>query len=160
MSDLNRTEDQAALLWEQSRRQTLLIEPEFQKSFLKFTLLTALGVGAIFYISFEIFLSRLVERGRLLRLAPDHSYFQFIEEQARFMQIIFGITAVISTAFIVFMGLYLSHRVAGPIYRLKTYLKNARIGVDALPLEFRQKDYFKDLSEALNKFIQSSRQQK
>jgi len=52
-----------------------------------------------------------------------------------------------------FAAVLLSHRVGGPIYRLKSYLQ-ATVSGGAKPayVAFRKEDFFHDLAEAFNRF--------
>lgn len=60
---------------------------------------------------------------------------------------------------IIVFGLFISHKMAGPVYRIKKTLEQASKGqIDIKTLEFklRKKDELQDLVEALNKFLDSS----
>jgi len=48
--------------------------------------------------------------------------------------------------------LYL-HRIAGPIYRIEQSLRNFQEGKPFTPIRLRQKDFFKELAEALNNLM-------
>ncbi len=136
-----------------NRRSQLLVESHFQKSFLGFTLMIAALVTAVYYFANLYFFNAFVERGQNIGLASDHVFFKFIDEQQRSMNLIFAVTAVISIALIIFFGLYMSNRVAGPVHQLKVYLKKVKAGENPEPLKFRSKDYFRDLAKAVNDVV-------
>ena len=48
----------------------------------------------------------------------------------------------------------LSHRFAGPIYRLRTTIRSIAEGNPAPPLKFRKADYWHDLAEDFNTMVQ------
>lgn len=57
---------------------------------------------------------------------------------------------------IAIFGLFISHKMAGPVYRIKKTLQDAADGkIDIKELEFklRKRDELQDLVEALNKFL-------
>ncbi len=62
----------------------------------------------------------------------------------------YGLIFVFFTA-IIFYGLYLTNRIAGPIYRLKIHMENMIAGKEVEDVVFRKNDYFKDLAETFNK---------
>lgn len=53
----------------------------------------------------------------------------------------------------VFYSVLHSHRIAGPIYRLKQSILRLQTGDFNFAVTFRQKDFLKDLAEDMNKFI-------
>src|ERR1700722_13141193 len=95
------------------RRKYLLINPQFQLSFLGYTIGMALVIVAVFYFSNMYFFWRFAEKGKEIGLEPDHIFFKFLKEQHQTMDIIFLVTAVFAFIFLIVYGYYLSHRVAG-----------------------------------------------
>ncbi len=53
----------------------------------------------------------------------------------------------------VFYSVLHSHRIAGPIYRLKQSILRLQTGDYNFLVTFRQKDFLKDMAEEMNKFI-------
>lgn len=52
-----------------------------------------------------------------------------------------------------FIILLISHRIAGPMYKLVNYLRDIRDGKDADKLTFRDGDYFPEVADEINKTI-------
>ena len=63
------------------------------------------------------------------------------------------IRLLILTPFVIFVGLILSNRIAGPIYRIKKHLKLVASGNYDMPLKLRQKDELKDVAKGVNKLV-------
>ena len=62
------------------------------------------------------------------------------------LQVLFlGITLLIS--------IFVSHRIAGPLYKLNRYLKEAATGNLQGDLQFRKSDHFKELAESYNEMV-------
>ena len=61
------------------------------------------------------------------------------------------ILSIINTVLVMIFGLFFSHRMAGPIHRIKqflsSYLKNGNVSY----LKLREKDHFKDIALLLNR---------
>lgn len=57
----------------------------------------------------------------------------------------------------VVMGLALTHRIAGPIWRIRTELKKVLDGETIRPLQFRSDDEFQDLPQMINQLIEKSK---
>lgn len=136
-------------------RKRLLIDPVFQKSFLTYTIGSALAVVSIFFAAIRVFFWRLESKGVSIGLPKDHVFFQFVREQRWTMDVIFLITACATVAILVSTGLHLSNRIAGPIFRAKKYLAGLRAGEVTGPLAFREKDYFQDLADSINESLEN-----
>ena len=140
-----------------SGRKVLLINRPFQISFLKHVLSLALIVLGIFYSALYYLFYSFRKQGLKIGLDSDHVFFRFIEKQQFTMDIIFGITMVITILVIVGYGLLLSNRVAGPLHRLKTYLSEYKNQKEFQELKFREDDYFSDLAEVVNDALRKTK---
>ncbi len=47
-------------------------------------------------------------------------------------------------------GILLSHRAAGPLFRLKKYFSEIAAGGPLEPIKFRKSDYFHEVTEVIN----------
>lgn len=56
-------------------------------------------------------------------------------------------------AFVFIFSLYLTHRIAGPIHKLKMYLEQQSSADEFIPLVFRKGDYFQELAQEVSKFV-------
>ncbi|MDD4203395.1 MAG: methyl-accepting chemotaxis protein [Candidatus Omnitrophica bacterium] len=61
---------------------------------------------------------------------------------------------LVLTPFVIIAGIVLSHRIAGPIYRLKQDLEAVKQGKYSLRIQLRKKDEFQDLAKAINTVIE------
>ncbi|MEZ4815587.1 MAG: hypothetical protein R3A80_10340 [Bdellovibrionota bacterium] len=143
-----------------NKRKVLLINPNFQLKFLRNLVYLNVLVCTAFYCAQLYFFWQSRELGRGIALPPDHVFFQFIDEQQRSMTWMSIGTISFVSMLICGFGLLYSHRIAGPIYRLQTYLKGRSEGVEKGPLKFRDADYFPELAEAVNNFIESDLEKK
>ena len=134
-------------------RKVLLINKPFQYSVLGWFFLMSLVLIAIFYGAIWFFFHRLTADAISVGLPPGHVFFRFVDEQKIIMNKIFIISSFVSFFSILFGGLLLSNKVAGPIYRLTQYLLKNSIH-DAQILKFRKGDYFIELQDAFNQYIQ------
>lgn len=136
-----------------NKRKIFLINRAFQLSIiLKFFLLSLILI-AIFYASNLYFFQHLKNEAIAANLPPDHIFFQFLHEQKTLMNKIFIFTSLASIVIQFVGGILLSHKVAGPLYRLTQHLLNSHIK-DVKPVKFRKGDYFLEIEEAFNQFIE------
>jgi hypothetical protein len=57
------------------------------------------------------------------------------------------------TALVILASIFLTHKVAGPLYKLKNHLIHIREGDPITPLEFRTGDNFQDVAEEVTLFL-------
>ena len=67
------------------------------------------------------------------------------------------LAAILGLIVVVAVGVHLSHRVAGPIFRLKESLKRVASGELGFVVRFRDGDYVGDLQELFNGMLQALR---
>lgn len=131
-------------------RKVILINRKFQLSVIGWFSLVSLITTVIYFVAMNLFFTRMASEGLDAGLLPDHVFFRYLEEQQALMTRIFLIGAAASVLVILLGGLWLSHRVAGPIHRLVSHM---RAGPSDVPLKFRKDDYFPEIEEAFNEFI-------
>lgn len=61
--------------------------------------------------------------------------------------------AILGIIFVI--SIFISHKIAGPMYKLKTYLNNIKDGGEITPIYFRKGDYFTELADDVNEFVHS-----
>ena len=132
-------------------RRTLLINPKFQLSFLTYIVGIAAFTLAIFYAAKVFFFYQTRSYMMSVGIPADHMIFDFLTRQSHVMNWIFLAAAVIEVAFLAFMGLKISHRVAGPLYRLTQDMLRMAAGGPIKNIHFRKGDYFQEVAEAFNK---------
>lgn len=62
--------------------------------------------------------------------------------------------ALLGIVFVV--TIFISHKIAGPMYKLKTYLTGLTNGESVTPLYFRKGDYFLDVAQVVNDYVQAN----
>jgi len=127
-----------------------LIDPKFQIGFLsKFLILGIVNYGVLF-----LCLSRahkhMIDYGVESGLTPNSAYYTFIENQWTAVTNIFWIGGIFLVLSIMFAGLILSHRIAGPLYRLKKHMDAVSTGSITNDVKFRKKDYFPEVADGFN----------
>jgi hypothetical protein len=133
-----------------NQRRQFLINPAFQFRFMGW--IGALGVSVVMlmHLSHSWFFYQLKKQATQAGVPADHVFFKFISERQDEMTWIamacfFGVF-LISTVF----GLVLSHRIAGPMYRLRKHFEKVAETGKHEPLRFRDDDFFLEIPDAYN----------
>lgn len=95
---------------------------------------------------------------KIIALQPE-SALRFAESRANLLNTLFLIEfAFIGIVFVT--CIFVSHKIAGPIYKLKKYLTEVREGGANYPLSFRKGDNFSDLAVDVNDTIEYFRERR
>lgn len=117
-------------------RERLLVEPEIQIRLI-IILISAVTLEG-FFIGWGVF--------RLVRLASEWGRPNLIWDFFKWAMP--GLVLIIGINYL--LGLYLSHRIAGPLHRLRHALRSLRKGELEPPFQVRSQDILKDFTQELN----------
>ena len=139
----------------QQKRQlkNFLINPKYQAKYIFW--LTGTGFALILVLLGLIYFYVKENYDLLILHSPmTEEARQFLIEEVKtlIVLVVGGSTFFLVTVF--FLGVYLSHRVAGPIYRIRNSIEeliNGHAKQDRITL--RPKDEFQDLADSLNRLI-------
>ena len=134
-----------------------LINIDFQVQFIASLLLISVVSMSIIYLANDYFFHTYMQKGQLLNLPPDHPYFLMIHEQKRFMTKVFLAVALSISSIAIVWGLFYSHKIAGPLYRLQRYFTDAASLNSEIQskIYFRDNDFFQEVPISINLYIDS-----
>jgi sensor histidine kinase YesM len=114
----------------------------FTARFLLVTALFALFVGFLAYVTMWPVVSAFVPKGLI----------ELVKHQILVRTVLFSIPAV---GVIIAFGIVVSHRIAGPLYRIERTIDEVVRGEDVALIRLRKKDEqeLKNLAERINKLI-------
>ena len=136
------------------KRNHFLVMPGFQLKFMGYIICFAVFGIMVLYASNYLYYEHLVAEGKELGLAADHIYFEFIEQQKSLLNTTFLSVSAIVFGCLFLAGLYLSHKIAGPVYRIKLHLEYIREHGEAPgKLKFRDRDFFPEVAELVNELV-------
>jgi hypothetical protein len=132
-----------------------LVNANFQMRFMFSLILISVFSMSIIYLANDYFFQTYMHKGQVLNLPPDHPFFLMIQEQKSFMTKVYVIVAGSISGIACLWGLFYSHKIAGPLYRLNKYFEDAALS--GAPLEkkvyFREDDFFQEVPVSINKYI-------
>lgn len=137
------------------KKRSILINPKFQWTLIGYAALIAALIFISVYGLFSFGFHEFVQIGHQAGLPEDHVYFQFIKmQESTFLRVILAIAFFVGTILTV-GGLVVSHKIAGPLYRLQKELQ----GMAAKPepslhkIIFRDGDFFPEVPKAFNELV-------
>lgn len=139
------------------REKKFLINVDFQVQFIASLLLISIVSMSIIYLANDYFFHSYMQKGEALNLPPDHPFFLMIHEQKRFMTKVFIAVATSISGVACLWGLFYSHKIAGPLYRLQRYFTAAATENSELKnkIYFRDDDFFQEVPDSINRYIDS-----
>lgn len=139
--------------------RTYLINPKFQYNFMAHITGIVLFSMAVIYLSNYFFINSFIEKGQNLNLPKGHPFFILLQEQREYLGKVFFISCLVIAIGVGIWGLLYSHRIAGPLYRLrKEFLNAANEKRKLKDMRFRKGDFFQELPSTVNLYF--TRQEK
>ncbi|MBL6990719.1 MAG: hypothetical protein ISR65_13120 [Bacteriovoracaceae bacterium] len=132
-----------------------LVNPKFQYRLMgQAVLIGGLSILVVFLANMYFF-NYYFDKGLALNLPTTHAYFRLLKEQQNHMNLVFLCVASMFVLIFTFWGLFFSHRVAGPLFRLEKYFKSGSKHEDGMMMEvsFRKTDFFKTLAISINEYF-------
>lgn len=134
-------------------RKKYLIKRSFQLKIIRYSLYVAGLILLLVFTMNQFFFWQFITRGKDLGLPPGHAFFEFLKNQQYYMLVLFVFTSMIVALMLVFFGLYISHRIAGPIFRTEKILQALLNEERVHTTNFRKKDFFPEISELLENIV-------
>jgi methyl-accepting chemotaxis protein len=129
------------------KRSVFLINPRFQ---LRFSLIFAgiVFISSLVYpLIFMDYINLLVTKNPGIQDVATKSKEDLLLLLIP-IQILFAILAFI-------VSIFMTHKIAGPMYKLKNHLADIRLGDGITPLTFRRGDHFHDVAEEVSLFLEA-----
>lgn len=129
------------------KRSVFLINPAFQ---LKFSLI----VCSVILVSTFVYPFIIYDFFNLVVASLPNPPELIVDAQKNLITYLVLIQLVITIlVFIVFI--FITHKIAGPMFKLKNHLAGIREGKSVSPLNFRSGDYFQDVAEEVSLFLET-----
>ena len=131
--------------------KNFLIYPEFQARLIFLMIGLCAITPVILFIVQQVSFQHLYQVGLDSQIPKSHPYFVFMEQfQSKFYQAL-AVSVVISIVLSIAAGLVISHRVSGPLVKMREFF--IRVGKDPKSdqaITFRDSDFFRDLAASYN----------
>lgn len=133
-------------------RKRYFILPAFQLRYIRFILLIMFGVGAL--AAWTVYYKAMILLGgKLASVYPQGRLVAIVKS----VNIQILLSLLLMTPVVVLIAILLSHRIAGPIYRLEKTLAALAEGDIATRVTLRKRDELKSLADGINLVVDSLR---
>ena len=111
---------------------------------------------SILYAAQTYFFQYFLARAEGANLPPNHVFYHLLQEQQHVMGQIFLASTLAVGSILFIWGLFYSHRIAGPMFRINRDLREAaQNGQSLITIKTRDKDFFPEIPEAINLYCHS-----
>lgn len=129
-----------------------LIYPSFQwrlvMMMMGLSLISALSLAIFQYFAFEA----LFKIGMEYNLPEDHSFFQFLKQFQESFYVVLSSSTIVSLVFCFIFGFLISHKVAGPLVKMRGIFNDVADKKEpGRKIFFRKGDFFQDVADAYNR---------
>lgn len=136
------------------KRANFLINKKFQLKFAFYVCSWIFALSMVYpliiYNIFEYFL-QMVAQGGEAHAALSVEKIKAVENQ---VLLLLGILQLLFLGITFMLSIFLSHRIAGPLYKLKKSMEEVARGNLDLRITFRKNDHFMDMQDTFNDMIQ------
>ncbi len=134
-----------------NQRKAYLIDPKFQIKFSLYLCIALCVATSIYPLTIYDLMGKTI--GYAAQITPAKS--EALNASKGQLINILIMWQVGFTALIFILGIYFSHKVAGPIYKLRKYFSHIKEGNHPGKMSFRKGDYFKELATDFNETIEA-----
>jgi hypothetical protein len=127
--------------------KNFFVNPKFQWRFMGYFLGLFVLTSASLYSTTFLFFWRLHKKAINVGIPEEHVFHKFLAEQKSEMDLLFVGLLVLNLVLLLGIGFAISHRIAGPLKKLKTYLESDDAQGD---FKLRDKDFFQELAPLVN----------
>lgn len=129
--------------------KNLIVNPQVQYKLIMIFVGLFFITTSTLYSTFYLFFWRFKEKALSVGIPEGHVFFNFLSDQKSSLDSLFISIAVINLLLLIIVSIVVSHRIAGPIQKLKIHL--AAMDHDAEDFKLREDDFFNDIGPVVNK---------
>lgn len=137
-----------------AKRSIFIINRPFQIKYSLFFMLGGVLIAVLFCAHIFYFLNEYLQV-----VIPDYAdrpeVYAFIMSEKRKIILYLAVLVSLLGCFLFFMGIVLTHKIAGPIMVIKRRMADVERGDFGAQVKLRKGDEFKDLADSFNKMLNS-----
>ncbi len=123
--------------------KNLLINPRFQLKLLSYFVVLFFVTTACLYSTTFLFFFRMKDKAMKVGIPEGHVFYDFLQTQKYDLDTLFISLVVFNFLLLLGVGFIISHRIAGPIHKLKNQLST--ISPESDEFKLRENDFFHEL---------------
>ena len=130
--------------------KSIFLYQTFQKKIISFILIINSITILLFYLGVLHFFNIFTQKGLQIGIPKGHIFYRFIAQLKGEMDLIIVFIALFSFLCMLIGSYIISHKISGPLYRLRLEISRMNQNGQLHPLKFRKGDYILDLEKEFN----------
>lgn len=126
---------------------SILINKAFQFKLISYFAGLFVLTTVTLYSTTYLFFWNMQKKGMSVGIPEGHVYYQFLQNQKHDLDLLFIGLAITNFLLLIGVGFVVSHRIAGPIHKIKIFLQDPK---NHDKVQMRQNDFFKELGPIVN----------
>jgi hypothetical protein len=128
--------------------KNLLIEPALQLKLMSYFFgIFIFTILSLYFVNFYFFWT-LKEKAIAVGIPVEHVFFTYLRDQKGILDTLFFVLSFVNLLILAIVGFFISHRIAGPFYKIKKHL--SEMTADSADLKLRKHDFLKDIEPVVN----------
>ncbi len=127
---------------------SVLINAPFQLKLLSYFVGLFILTTITLYSTTFLFFWNMKNKGLNVGIPEGHVYYQFLANQKHDLDMLFIGLALLNFVLLITVGFIVSHRIAGPIHKVKQFLADP---ISIEKVQMRENDFFKELGPIVSK---------
>ena len=136
----------------QRKLSRIFVNPRFQLNYIGTHFIIVFWIVVLLQGSHMYFVNHFVELAQQHEFGANHPIMEFLTYQQSAMAKITLLTCIGAGIVTLLFGAYISHKIAGPISRVKQF-SDQLDKQNPEELKFRKSDYFPDLADSVNAIV-------
>lgn len=125
---------------------------QIQMAYYSLSIIAVTGISVVGSIYF--FIKSLLEDAESVGATYNPEYLKFVNNIKESILFNSSISLLVVTVFVIIISVLLSHKIAGPLYKLNDYLNQVADDPSRQdPISFRKNDFFSELAESTNRAL-------
>jgi hypothetical protein len=125
------------------RIKNILINPKFQLKLMSYFSILFVLTTLSLYSTTLLFFWKMQQKAHSVGIPDEHVFYRFLSNQKSEFDSLFLGLAIFNFLLLIGTGFLVSHRIAGPIHKLKEYLSKDQ--AESSEFKLRDSDFFKEL---------------
>jgi hypothetical protein len=134
--------------------KNILINPTFQLKLLSYFIFLFVTSTLTLYSTGLIFFWKMKQKALHVGIPENHVFFRFLSNQKIEFDTLFIALALVNLFLLLGTGFLISHRIAGPIHKLKIFLEQGKS--EKADFKLRDNDFFKELEPLIKNKIEKN----
>jgi hypothetical protein len=128
--------------------KNILLNPQFQLKLMSYFVGLFILTTISLYSTTFLFFWKLKEKALNVGIPPGHVFFRFLDNNKADLDLLFIGLALFNFILLISSGFIISHRIAGPLYKIKKHLQE--MDPETNDFKLRETDFFKDIEPVMN----------